>query len=330
MGEVKTESVTLWNNDEYIVKDISLTAPDGRITVILGESGAGKTTILRIIAGLQKHDSGHVFIGGKCVDSVPPWKRGVGMIFQDAALFPHMTVRENIAFGLEARGWSSQDMKNRISELLELVGIKELAERYPCQLSGGEKQRVALARALAPNPEVLLLDEPLSNLDTPLRKKLAEELYSIQRELNATFIHVTHDLPEALSLADHMVILHKGIVLQEGSPLEIWRNPSSPAVAELMGMFPIYTEKDVVYYFHPADVIVADDGEIEGSVTGIRHQGEIVLLKLKTELGIVFAPVSPDNIPSRGSKISVIIKWKHGKRFHIEGTAAKNREKQSY
>jgi len=205
--------------------NISLDIPLGKITVILGPSGSGKTTLLRIIAGLEKPDRGRIFIGNKDVTEQPPWERGVSMVFQTPSLFPHLTVEENIGFGLEAHGYNSDVIKDRVRWAMELLHIEHLSGKYPDQLSGGEKQRVALARALVLKPRILLLDEPLSNLDLALREELRVELKNLQRTLGITFIHVTHDQDEALELADYLVILYGGRVVEYGDPLTVYERP---------------------------------------------------------------------------------------------------------
>ncbi|MEM2636906.1 MAG: ABC transporter ATP-binding protein [Candidatus Korarchaeota archaeon] len=320
---VTLENVSLFEGETKILDSISFTAPGAKITVILGESGSGKTTTLRIIAGTLKQSAGHVYIDEVCVDEMPPWKRNVGMVFQDAALFPHMSVYENVAFGLEARGWSAGDIHKRVLELLELVGIRDLANRKPHQISGGEKQRAALARALAPNPSVLLLDEPFSNLDMPLRKKLGEELITIQRKLSSTFIYVTHDLSEAFTFANYMVILHEGRMLQSASPEVIWRRPATPDVAKLIGMFPLYPEKakgksvlgqyewddDVILFVHPSDVKMLSSGDIEGEIISRRYEGGLAMIKVASKYGVLNFFANPEEKVAIGKKIRILINY---------------------
>jgi len=215
--------------------EISLDIPLGRITVILGSSGSGKTTLLRIIAGLEKPDQGRIFIGDRDVTDLPPWDRGVSMVFQTPSLFPHLTVEENIGFGLEAHGYSGDVVRERVEWAMELLHIGHLKGKYPDQLSGGEQQRVALARALVLKPNILLLDEPLSNLDLALREELRIELKNLQRKLGTTFIHVTHDQDEALELADYLVILYNGRVVEYGDPLEVYERPKNIRTAMVFG-----------------------------------------------------------------------------------------------
>lgn len=219
------------------VDTASLRVAAGEMIAILGPSGCGKTTLLRLIAGLDRPDAGAIWIGGRQVAGagiwVPPEQRGVGLVFQDGALFPHLTVGENITFALGQLRTGAR--AQRAAELLELVGLRDLATRYPHQLSGGQQQRVALARALAPQPAVVLLDEPFASLDAALRVELREEIVTILRALRTTVLLVTHDQEEALSLADRVVLLLAGNVAQVGTPTQIYTRPSSRAVAAFVG-----------------------------------------------------------------------------------------------
>jgi sulfate transport system ATP-binding protein len=216
------------------VDKVSFQAKEGAITALLGPSGSGKSTLLRIIAGLEFPDSGEILIGGESCTDLPPQKRGVGLVFQSYALFRHMTVRENIAFGLSVRGLPKRQIDARVDELLELVQLPHLAARHPAQLSGGERQRVAFARALAPKPRVLLLDEPFAALDAKVRRELRSWLIRLHDETHLTTLIVTHDQQEAYELAEHVVVLLGGRVAQSGTPEETWRRPATPEVAALL------------------------------------------------------------------------------------------------
>ncbi|MCS6908973.1 MAG: ABC transporter ATP-binding protein [Anaerolineales bacterium] len=219
------------------VRELSLAVPRGSLFALLGASGCGKTTVLRLVAGLEKPDSGEVKLNGRTVAApgvwVPPEARRVGMVFQDYALFPHLTVAANIAFPLN--GVSSTDRRVRVAELMALVGLDGLGDRYPHQLSGGQQQRVALARALAPRPEIVLLDEPFSNLDAGLRQSMRAEVRDILRRAGATTIFVTHDQEEALSLADIVAVMNAGAIEQVGAPAELFALPATRFVAEFLG-----------------------------------------------------------------------------------------------
>ncbi|HIP74610.1 MAG TPA: ABC transporter ATP-binding protein [Thermococcus paralvinellae] len=214
----------------------SLKAKEGEFLTLLGPSGCGKTTTLRIIAGFEKPDRGEVLFDGRVMNEIPPYGRNIGMVFQDYALFPHMSVFKNIAFGLELRKLPRREIEKRVLRILKLVGLEGLENRYPEQLSGGQQQRVALARALVIEPEVLLLDEPLSNLDAKIRERLRGEIKRIQKELSITTIYVTHDQEEAMAISDRIAVMKDGTIEQVGKPLEIYYNPKTEFVARFLGL----------------------------------------------------------------------------------------------
>ena len=217
------------------VKDVSLQIRAGEFLTLLGPSGCGKTTLLRMIAGFELPDEGRVLLGGEDVTRVPPYRRDVTTVFQQYALFPHLTVFENIAFGLKRRGVAREEVKRRVGEALELVQLVGREDRRPNELSGGQQQRVALARALVLEPKVLLLDEPLAALDLKLRKQMQFELKSLQRRLGISFVFVTHDQEEALTMSDRVVVMRAGNVEQTGSPQEIYERPRTEFVAGFIG-----------------------------------------------------------------------------------------------
>ncbi|KUK18369.1 MAG: Maltooligosaccharide ABC transporter, ATPase component [Thermococcus sibiricus] len=213
-----------------------LEAKAGEFLTLLGPSGCGKTTTLRIIVGFERPDKGAVYFGEKLMNHVPPYERNIGIVFQDYALFPHMNVFDNIAFGLKVRKIPRNEIEKRVIWALELVGLKGFEKRYPEQLSGGQQQRVALARALVIEPQVLLLDEPLSNLDAKIRERLRGEIKRIQRELGITTIYVTHDQEEAMAISDRIAVMNIGKVEQIGTPLELYYNPNTEFVAQFLGL----------------------------------------------------------------------------------------------
>jgi ABC-type Fe3+/spermidine/putrescine transport system ATPase subunit len=217
------------------VDDVSLDVPRGSFTTLLGPSGCGKTTLLRLIAGLYEADGGDIVLSGARINDVPAHRRRTAMVFQDYALFPHMSVFENVSYGLKLAKMPSDQIKKRVDETLGFLGLGGLEARTPNRLSGGQQQRVALARALVVNPEVLLLDEPLSNLDAKLRVRIREELIGIQRELGLTTIYVTHDQDEALAMSDWIAVMNRGVVVQWGTPSEIYYRPRTPFVADFVG-----------------------------------------------------------------------------------------------
>lgn len=215
--------------------NVSFGIEKGKLIGLLGPSGSGKTTILRMLAGLEKQDNGDIFINGKNVNGLPSSQRGIGFVFQNYALFPFMTVYDNIAYGLKVQKKNKNFIRQRVTELLDLVGLPGLEKRYPDQLSGGQRQRIALARALAPKPELLLLDEPFAAIDAKVRKELRTWLRETIDKIGITSIFVTHDQEEAIEVADEIVITNKGKVEQVGNPVEIYLNPKTPFVAQFIG-----------------------------------------------------------------------------------------------
>jgi putative spermidine/putrescine transport system ATP-binding protein len=235
MAELALSGLSKRYGDFYAVKDVSLAIKDGEFLVLLGPSGCGKTTTLRMVAGFIEPTAGHVKLGGSDVTLLPPWKRNAGMVFQSYALFPHLTVAQNVAFGLEMRKLAKADIERRVEETLALVRLKGFGGRLPRQLSGGQQQRVALARALAIRPDVLLLDEPLSNLDAKLRQEVRVEIRELQRQLGLTTVMVTHDQEEALTMADRLVVMNEGSVRQVGSQRDLYERPTDRFVAGFVG-----------------------------------------------------------------------------------------------
>jgi len=217
------------------VKDLDLEIRDGEFLVLIGPSGCGKTTTLRMIAGLEPVTSGDIYMGGKRINDVPAKDRDMAMVFQDYALYPHMSVFDNIAFGLKMRGTPKTEIAKRVGGCAEMLGITELLRRKPHALSGGERQRVALGRAIVRQPKVFLFDEPLSNLDAALRLQMREELLQLHKELNTTFVYVTHDQIEAMTMADSIVIMDKGVVQQRGTPDEVYSSPVNRFTALFIG-----------------------------------------------------------------------------------------------
>lgn len=223
------------NGDIIAVNDLSLSIEPGSFVTLLGPSGCGKTTTLRMIAGFEKPTSGHIFLGGSMLNDVPPNKRGMAMVFQNYALFPHMSVYENISYGLRLRKIDQNTIRNSVEMVLNLMNLVGTENRSPNQLSGGQQQRVALARALVLQPKVLLFDEPLSNLDAKLRLQMRDEIRRLQRRLSITSIYVTHDQTEAMSLSDVIIVMKDGRIEQSGSPTDIYLRPASLFVADFIG-----------------------------------------------------------------------------------------------
>ena len=233
--KVEARDVALAFGKTEVLRDIDLVVEPGEFFTLLGPSGCGKSTLLRLIAGFNRAQRGVILIDGKDVTAVPPWKRDVGMVFQSYALWPHLTVAQNVAFGLEERRLPRDAIRRKTGDALGLVDLGELADRRPHQLSGGQQQRVALARTLAIEPRVLLLDEPLSNLDAKLRVHMRHELGQLQRRLGITTIFVTHDQEEALTTSDRVAVMHQGVIQQVGTPMDLFDRPANRFVAEFVG-----------------------------------------------------------------------------------------------
>ena len=232
---IEISNVNLSYGSNHILKDVSLSIRPGEFFAFLGPSGCGKTTLLRLIAGFNHADSGDVRLDGADITRLPPWRRDVGMVFQSYALWPHLTVARNVAFGLEERRMGRGEIADKVKSALTLVGLEALADRYPSQLSGGQQQRVAVARTIAIEPKVLLLDEPLSNLDAKMRVQVRRELRDLQQRLGLTTIFVTHDQEEANSVCDRIAVLSDGRVQQVGTPMELYQSPANLFVAGFLG-----------------------------------------------------------------------------------------------
>jgi putative spermidine/putrescine transport system ATP-binding protein len=235
VSELTLERVSKAYGATLAVRELSLAIAHGELLALLGPSGCGKTTTLRMVAGFILPSAGEIRIGGRNVTAEPPYRRSTGMVFQGYALFPHMSVAQNIAFGLEMRGLPKQEIVAKVGDALRLVRLAGFEARYPRELSGGQQQRVALARALVVNPDVLLLDEPLSNLDAKLREEVRLEIRQLQRQLGLTTVFVTHDQEEALTVADRLAVMNHGVIAQVGTPRELYDQPSSAFVADFIG-----------------------------------------------------------------------------------------------
>ena len=235
MAQVTLEQVTKSFGDVSVIPPLDLTIRDKEFVVLVGPSGCGKTTTLRMVAGLEEATTGQIFIGDREVTRVRPGLRNCAMVFQNYALYPHMTVRENIAYGMRVRGEPAEQVIERVEEAARILGLDELLQRRPKQLSGGQRQRVAIGRAIVRHPDVFLFDEPLSNLDAKLRIEMRTEIKTLHRRLQSTVIYVTHDQVEAMTLADRVVVMNKGIVEQAGAPIELYERPSNTFVAGFIG-----------------------------------------------------------------------------------------------
>ncbi|MBI2081153.1 MAG: ABC transporter ATP-binding protein [candidate division NC10 bacterium] len=258
-AEVRIEGVSKRFGETWAVREVTLRIGRGEFFTFLGPSGCGKTTLLRIVAGFAVPDAGEVCFDEERVTDLPPWRRNAGMVFQSYALWPHLSVQENVAFGLRERRLPAAEIRERVVAALALVGLAGMERRRPSQLSGGQQQRVALARTLVVEPRVLLLDEPLSNLDAKLREQMGHELTRIQRELGITTIYVTHDQEEALGLSGRIAVMDGGRIVQEGTPQEVYHRPARRFVAEFVGVSNVF----------PGTVREASPGRLVAEVPGI-------------------------------------------------------------
>jgi len=290
MPEVKLDGVTKRYGKVTAVDHLDLIVRDGEILTLLGPSGCGKTTTLRCIAGFIVPDEGRIFLGEEEVTRLPPEKRDIGFVFQNYALWPHMTVFQNLAFGLQLRHTPREEIRQRVREVLSLVRLSGMEDRYPRQLSGGQQQRVALARALVLRPRVLLLDEPLSNLDAKLREEMRFEIRELQRQLRITAIYVTHDQAEALVLSDRIAVLNEGRLVQLGSPEEIYQRPANKFVAGFIGLSS-FIKARVVTVGADAVVLETEDGvRFRAPKNGLAEGQEVVLAIRPEHVEILSAP----------------------------------------
>lgn len=292
MPTISIQNLTKRFGPVTAINDLSLEIGDGEFVTLLGPSGCGKTTTLRCLAGLEEPDSGEIYFGAKCVFSstkgvmIPPGARGIGMVFQNYALWPHMTVYQNVAFGLVQKSMSKEQIRREVAAILELVGMRGYENRYPSELSGGQQQRVALARVLVARPQIILFDEPLSNLDAKLRMTLRAELKRLHTEIRATSVYVTHDQLEALTLSTRIAVMKDGVVQQYGSPQEVYRFPVNLFVAEFMGNPSTNLLPCVVKVAGPPLVLVvknAEHNELILTKAGPLHEGQEVIINVRPE-----------------------------------------------
>jgi len=258
MGRIVLDKVVKRFGDVEVIPPLDLTIEEGEFTVFVGPSGCGKSTLLRLIAGLEDVSDGQINIDGQDATALPPAQRRLAMVFQSYALFPHMTVMENVSYGLGFSGFDRSEIRDRAAQGLELVGLSDLGNRYPAELSGGQQQRVAVARALVLEPQVLLFDEPLSNLDAKLRRQVREEIREIQQNLNLTVVYVTHDQEEALAVSDEIVVMHKAGIAQKGTPRDLYDAPSDRFVADFIG---------------EANIIACDIVSVENDIATVGVEG---------------------------------------------------------
>ena len=298
---LEVDEVSVRYADRTVVDRASLAAARGEVVCLLGASGSGKTSLLRAIAGLEP-STGSIRWDGRELAGVPTHERNVGFVFQDFALFPHRSVGENVAFGRRMRGLSRD-----VSDILALVGLAGYDARSPATLSGGEAQRVALARALAGGGELLLMDEPLGSLDRPLRERLTVELRALLHELGVAVVHVTHDQHEALAIADRVVLLREGRVVQSGAPAEVWRAPADAEVARFLGFTNLVVVPEGVRVLPPDSVSLGDHGD-PGVVRAVTFRGTGFAVTVDLDEGDTLEiPVRADAIPAVGDRVHVVV-----------------------
>ena len=297
---VQLEGVNKYFGKNHVVKDLNLSVEEGEFLTLLGSSGCGKTTTLRMIAGFEEPTSGSILVEGQAVEEKEPFERNVNTVFQSYALFPHKTIYDNIAYGLKMKKAPRPEIAQRVKEIMALVQLTGFEERYPSQLSGGQKQRVAIARALINRPRVLLLDEPLGALDLKLRKQMQLELKRLQRKLNITFIYVTHDQEEALTMSDRIAVMHDGILDQLGTPEEIYEQPQTKFVATFIGETNIF-EGNIKELAMGRVAVRIENGVIRGCGYGF-SRNEYITVSVRPEK-MRFSPV-----PVKGFQLEAQVK----------------------
>lgn len=306
MSQVALKKIKKIYQNKPVLDEIELHIEDGEFLTILGPSGCGKSTILRVITGLVEPEFGQVSIDGQQVNNVPTKERNVGMVFQQYALFPNLTVYENIAFGLRVKKETEAQIQKEVAYLLQLVGLEEKRESYPQQLSGGQQQRVALARALAVKPKVLLLDEPLSALDAQIRKKLQVQLRQIQQELKMTMVLVTHDQDEAMNVSDRIVVMNNGKIEQLGTPTEIYTHPKTEFIAKFIGNYNVFSRREL-------EAILGQKLKVQGERFAIRP--EVILIN-SDQPGIKTRAIAK-NILMKGNVLKIDFET-NGQVFQVE------------
>jgi ABC-type Fe3+/spermidine/putrescine transport system ATPase subunit len=321
MGDIDVELVRVtktFSRGVRAVDDFSLSVPRGSFTTLLGPSGCGKTTLLRMIAGFFEPDSGSIIIQGKDQRGAPPEVRCTGIVFQDYALFPHMTIRENLAYGLTVRKVPAAEKNKETERVAGMLGISELLARFPDELSGGQQQRVALGRVLALQPKILLMDEPFSNLDTKLRVRVREELSEVQKKLGVTTIYVTHDQEEALALSDYIAVMRNGKLEQMGTPREIYNEPQTMFAADFSGTANFIEDRGAVHLVRPEWIDIMPETEgvrdaegVRGVVESGEYLGRSLRLRIKLDSGEIMTAYAPaQSALAKNSRVLVVIQKK--------------------
>ncbi len=325
MATIELRGITKSFNGTEIIKGVDLTLHDRELTVFVGPSGCGKSTLLRLIAGLEEISSGELLLDGRRINDVPPAKRDLALVFQSYALYPHMTVAENMSFALKLAGVSKAERDRKVAEAARILTLEDLLERRPKDLSGGQRQRVAIGRAIVRSPKVFLFDEPLSNLDAALRVRMRLELSKLHRDLRATMVYVTHDQVEAMTMADRIVVLRAGRVEQVGSPMELYRRPANRFVAGFLGsprMNFLKHGEDGTLGIRPEHITLAAAGGVGAKVEVVEHLGSESFLYLTTEAGEPLTVKTGADIEAQpGDRVHAVFDPRHLHFFAADGLA---------
>jgi ABC-type sugar transport system ATPase subunit len=321
MPVLKISAISKSFGEKKILDSLNFETSDGELVVVLGPSGCGKSTLLRLISGLDDPDSGEIFIGERRVDLLPPQKRNVALVFQNYALYPHMTVAQNLAFPLKVAKFDRREIKKRVAQTAELIGLGDRLKARPAELSGGQRQRVALGRAIIRKPDLFLLDEPLSNLDADLRARMRRDIVELQKRLGTTTVYVTHDQVEALTMADRLIVLEGGRIRQMGTPEEVYNRPVDTFVASFLGTpkinliegtisdnkiqpfdLPVSllpqgfkTDKFIIG-IRPEDIVIAPEGRYSGIVKNVEYLGDRAVLSIQFDKLVLTVSAGPNQI----------------------------------
>ncbi len=327
MAEVRLSGIRKAFGQFEVFKDLSLSVPDGSFTVLVGPSGCGKSTILRMIAGLEEPTDGQVMIGGRDVTRAEPSDRRISMVFQSYALFPHMTVAQNIDFGLRLGKVPAAERRKRVADAARILNLTDYLDRKPAALSGGQRQRVAIGRSIVRNPAVFLFDEPLSNLDAALRNQMRVELAELHQRLGATMIYVTHDQVEAMTLADQIVVLNAGRIEQVGTPTELYERPKTTFVATFIGSPQMNLldgeiasgEGAAFYGIRPEHLKITEDGPWQGTVTIAEYLGNETVIHLHTQAGELIVRQAGNVRLESGATVHLTPESEHAHLFDRDG-----------
>lgn len=324
MANVKLQHISKSFEYKTVLNDIDLSIENNEFCVLLGPSGCGKSTLLRIIAGLEMQNSGDVLINDKIVNNIEPKNRDIAFVFQSYALYPHLNVYENIAFPLKIRKLNKKEIDEKVNNAIDMLDLTDSITKKPKELSGGQRQRVALGRAIVRDAKVFLMDEPLSNLDAKLRSQMRSEIKALHKKLNTTFIYVTHDQVEALTMGDKIVVLKDGIIQQKGTPNEIYKNPDNTFVAQFVGNLPmnLIEKENEIIGFRPEDVIIGNSGDFSFKV--LCDYAEILgsekIVKFKLENNDCFAKLNADT-----DLTDLTLSVKNNKIYHFDKKTKKQK-----